>query len=204
MAFRFDRYTELNVKDIINHRAATLRAISFSGIQGTPINTEFHCDQLKDDYYGNDLYIFILIRSPLLGRGPKNFPRSDYPPISDPKCLDTSLNVFLINFCNIRGLRFNFQFVEHHLSSNKPYLLFLTETQLSEDTGSRPCFVPSYFLYSHFPSKARCCVYVHNELTCSCAHALESSEFSILWLRLNSTLKLFFSVLSMPPRTPRL
>ncbi|MPC23839.1 hypothetical protein E2C01_016906 [Portunus trituberculatus] len=49
----------------------------------------------------------------------------------DLKCLDNSLD-FFINFCNIRRLRFNFQSVEHHLSSTKPHLLFLTETQLSE------------------------------------------------------------------------
>ncbi|MPC84149.1 hypothetical protein E2C01_078877 [Portunus trituberculatus] len=31
-----------------------------------------------------------------------------------------------------------------------------------------------------------CCVYVRNDLTCSHTHALESSEFSTIWLRLNS------------------
>ncbi|MPC14154.1 hypothetical protein E2C01_006910 [Portunus trituberculatus] len=69
---------------------------------------------------------------------------------------------------------------EHHLSSTKPHLLFLTETQLSEATDSSPFFVRSYFLYSHFRSKARCCVYVCNDLTYSCAHALESSKFSTI------------------------
>ncbi|MPC32612.1 hypothetical protein E2C01_025932 [Portunus trituberculatus] len=91
---------------------------------------------------------------------------------------------FYINFCNIRGLRSNFQSVEHHLSSTKPHLLFLTETQLSEATDSGPFSVPSYFLYSHFRSKAGCCIYVRNDLTCSRAHALESSEFFAIWLRL--------------------
>ncbi|MPC53492.1 hypothetical protein E2C01_047386 [Portunus trituberculatus] len=71
------------------------------------------------------------------GEGTKNVPRLDS--LSDNhKYLDTSLNFFYINFCNIRGLRSNFQSVEHHLSSTKPHLLFLTETQLSE--------VPFYFL----------------------------------------------------------
>src|ERR1700755_3229850 len=36
---------------------------------------------------------------------------------------------FFINFCNSRGLFSNFPFVEHHLSSSKPHLSFLTETQ---------------------------------------------------------------------------
>ncbi|MPC75529.1 hypothetical protein E2C01_069919 [Portunus trituberculatus] len=85
-----------------------------------------------------------------------NVPRSDCSSYSDPKCLDTSLNFFFISFCNIRGLRSNFQSVEHYLSSTKPHL-FLTETQLSEATDSSPFSVPSYFLYSHFLSKVGCC-----------------------------------------------
>ncbi|MPC13805.1 hypothetical protein E2C01_006552 [Portunus trituberculatus] len=80
-------------------------------------------------------------------------PKSDASLSDDHKCLDTSLNFFYINFCNIHGLRSNFQCVEHHLSSTKPHLRFLTETELSQAT------VTSYFLYSHFRSKAGCCVY---------------------------------------------
>ncbi|MPC28296.1 hypothetical protein E2C01_021497 [Portunus trituberculatus] len=110
----------------------------------------------------------------------KNVPRSDCSLVGDPKCLDISLNFFFINFCNIRSLRSNFQSVEHHLSSIKPYLLFFTETQLSVATDSSSCSVPSYFLYSHFRSKAGCCVYVRNDLTCSRAHTLESSKFSTI------------------------
>ncbi|MPC89480.1 hypothetical protein E2C01_084431 [Portunus trituberculatus] len=91
--------------------------------------------------------------------------RSDFPLVGNPKCLNTSLNFFFINLYNIRGLRSNFQFVEHHLSSTEPPLLFFTETQLSEATDSSPSSVPSYFLYSHFRFKAGCCVYVRNDLT---------------------------------------
>ena len=98
----------------------------------------------------------------------------------EPKCIDTPLTFFSINFCNIRDLRSNFQFVEHHLSYTKPHLLFLTETQVSEATDSNPFSVPSYFLYPHFRSKAGCCVYVRNDITCSRAHALESFEFSTI------------------------
>ncbi|MPC40599.1 hypothetical protein E2C01_034161 [Portunus trituberculatus] len=119
------------------------------------------------------------------GEGTKNVPRSDASLVNDPKCFDTSLN-FYINFRNIRCLRSNFQYMEHHLSSTKPHHLFLTETQLSGATDSSPFSVSSYFLYSHFYSKTGCCVYVRNDLTCSRAHGLESSEFSTIWLRLNS------------------
>ena len=48
---------------------------------------------------------------------------------------------------------------------------------------SSPFSVPSYFLYSHFQSKAGCCAYVRNNITCTRAHNLESSEFSTIWLR---------------------
>ena len=57
---------------------------------------------------------------------------------------------------------------------------------MSQATDSSPCSVPSYFPYPHFRFKAECCVYVCNDITCSRAHALESSEFSTIWLRLQS------------------
>ncbi|MPC11168.1 hypothetical protein E2C01_003826 [Portunus trituberculatus] len=114
------------------------------------------------------------------GEVTKNVPRSDAS-LSDDHNFST-----LTYLCNIRGLGSNFQSVEHHLSSTKPHHLFLTETQLSEATDSGPFSILSYFLYSHFRSKAGCCVYVCNDLTCSRAHALESSEFYTIWLRLNS------------------
>ena len=118
------------------------------------------------------------------GEGTINVPSSDGSSGMDSRCLDTSSNFLYINFCNIRGIRSNFQSVEHHLSSSKPHLLFLTETQVSVATDSSPFSVPSYFLYSHFQAKAGCCVYVRNDITCSRAHNLDSSEFSTIWLRL--------------------
>ncbi|MPC17127.1 hypothetical protein E2C01_009973 [Portunus trituberculatus] len=91
-------------------------------------------------------------RSPLLERT-KNVPRSNASLSDDHKCLDISLNVFYINFCNICSLRCNFQSVEHQLSSTKPHLFF-TKTKLSEATDSNSFSVPSCFLYSYFHSKA--------------------------------------------------
>ncbi|MPC74323.1 hypothetical protein E2C01_068680 [Portunus trituberculatus] len=44
------------------------------------------------------------------------------------------------------------------------------------------CFL--LLLYPHFLSKAGWCGYVRNDLSCSCTHALKSSEFSTIWLRL--------------------
>ncbi|MPC60082.1 hypothetical protein E2C01_054118 [Portunus trituberculatus] len=94
------------------------------------------------------------------GEGTRNFPKSDCFLLGTPNCLDTSLNFFFNNFCNIHSLRSNFQSVEHHLSSTTPHLLFLTETQLFEANDSSPFSVHSYFLYPHFCSIAGCCIYL--------------------------------------------
>ena len=118
------------------------------------------------------------------GKETTNVPRSDCPSADDIGCLDNSFNTFTLDFCNIRGLRSNFQSVEQHLCSTKPHLLFLTETQLFVTTESSPYSVPSYFLYTHFQSKGDCCAYVRNDITCFRAHNFESKEFSTIWLRL--------------------
>ncbi|MPC18590.1 hypothetical protein E2C01_011478 [Portunus trituberculatus] len=96
------------------------------------------------------------------GEGTRHVSKSDSSLGDHPKCLDTSLNFFFINFCNIRNLRSNFKFIEHHLSSTKPHLFF-TETQLFEATDSSPFSGPSYFLYPHFCFKAGCCIYMRND-----------------------------------------
>ncbi|MPC59609.1 hypothetical protein E2C01_053633 [Portunus trituberculatus] len=132
----------------------------------------------------------------LSGEDTRIFPRSDYSFAIDHKCFETSLNFFFINFCNIRYLRPNFQSVEHSLSSTIPHLLFLTKTQLPDATDSSPFSVPSYLLYTHFRSKAGCYVYVRIDLTCSRSHALESSKFSTIWIRLKRhSLNKFFSAI---------
>ncbi len=120
-------------------------------------------------------------------RGIINVPRPDPTPGDDPtRCRGSFFHSFSIHFCNIRGLRSNFHSVEHHFSSSKPRLLFLTNTQVSEATDSNLYSVLSYFLYPQFHSKAGCCVYVRNDITCSRAHQLDSSEFSTIWLKVNS------------------
>src|ERR1700755_888472 len=110
---------------------------------------------------------------------------------------------FFINFCNIRGLFSNLHFVKHHLSSSRPHLLFLAETQVSECSDSKPYSVSSYCLYPQFSAKGGCCAYVRNDVVCSRVSNLESSEFSTLWLKLscNSTTKFICSVYLSPNST---
>ncbi len=110
------------------------------------------------------------------------------PPSSDgdsQRCLDNSSKFFFTNFCNILGLRSNFHFIEHHLSSSKPHLLFLTETKVSGAAESNLYSVLSYCPYCNFQSRAGCCVYVRNDILCSRYPNLDSTEFSTIWLRLN-------------------
>ena len=55
---------------------------------------------------------------------------------------------------------------------------------------------------THFCSKSGCCVYVRNDIICSRAHALESSEFSTIWLRLQShSLTKFFCAVYLSPNS---
>src|ERR1700755_2927481 len=110
---------------------------------------------------------------------------------------------FFINFCNIRGLFTNFHFVEHHLSSSRPHFLFLTETQVSECSDSKPYSVSSYCLYPQFSAKGGCCAYVRNDFVCSRVSNFDASEFSTLWLKLscNSTTKFICSVYLSPNST---
>src|ERR1700755_378802 len=83
-----------------------------------------------------------------------------------PACPDAR-SIFFINFCNIRCLHSNFHFVEHHLSSSRPHLLFLTETKMFESSNSKPCSVFSSCLYSQFSNKSGCCTYVCSDIVCS-------------------------------------
>src|ERR1700755_2185976 len=119
-----------------------------------------------------------------------------------PACPDAR-SIFFINFCIRRCLNSNFHFVEHHLSSSRPHLLFLTETQMFERSDSKPYSVSSYCLYPPFSAKGGCCAYVRNDVVCSRVSNLESSEFSTLWLRLSchSTTKLICSVYLSPNST---
>lgn len=106
------------------------------------------------------------------------------------RCLDTSSNFLCTNFCIIRGLGFNFKHADNQLFSSKPHLLFLTEMEVCVATDNSCSSVPSYFLYSHFHTKAGCCVYVRNDILCSCAHNIESSEFSTTFYDFNVNLLL--------------
>src|ERR1700755_1425694 len=71
-----------------------------------------------------------------------------------PACPDAR-SIFFINFCNIRCLHSNFHFVEHHLSSSRPHLLFLTETLRCLSTlTANPIMLPPNVSILNFQPKA--------------------------------------------------
>ncbi|MPC58327.1 hypothetical protein E2C01_052325 [Portunus trituberculatus] len=89
------------------------------------------------------------------GEGTRNVLRLDCSLAGNPKCLDTSLNSFFMNFCNNRGLR---------------------------QLRIGPALFPRIFSILIFRSKAGCYVYVHNDLTCSRAMLFNLLSFQQVWL----------------------
>ena len=86
---------------------------------------------------------------------------------------------FFINFCNIRGLFTNFPFVEHHLSSSKPHLLFLTETRCLSVLTANLILLPPTVSILNFQPKA-----VVEHMCSTMLFAL----VSLIWSLLNSLL----------------
>lgn len=114
------------------------------------------------------------------------------------KCFDNSL-LFFINQCNIRGLHSDF-YVEHYFSYPKPHLLFLAEKQTYESTVCNFYSVSSYYLHSNVQSKAECCFYEGNGITCWRAHDFDFSELSVFWLTLNQKcLNKYFCAIYLSP-----
>ena len=123
----------------------------------------------------------------LSGEEIKNVPRLNHSLDGDSRCLDTSSNFSTLISATFAVL----------------YLIFILWNTNSPPLNlifSSPFSVPFFFLYSHFRFKAGCCAYVRNKITCSHAHALESSEFSTIWRIINchSTTKFFCAVYRSP------
>ncbi|KAJ8726649.1 hypothetical protein PYW07_001347 [Mythimna separata] len=72
--------------------------------------------------------------------------------------------------------------VHHHLETDKPHLLFLTETQIRCPSDAAYLNYPGYSLEHHFLQRAGVCVYVRNDICCQRLRHLEDPSFSTLWL----------------------
>ncbi|MPC88755.1 hypothetical protein E2C01_083675 [Portunus trituberculatus] len=66
---------------------------------------------------------------------------SDTSPVKDPNCLDTSLNFFYINFCNIRSLRSNFNL----WNTTSPLLNLILFSSLKHSCLRQLTVAPSLF-----------------------------------------------------------
>lgn len=114
-------------------------------------------------------------------RGPACESRANKPSPKNPR------TPFLIQFCNIRGLNSNLDDVHHHLQTNKPQILFLTETQLKQSNSNSPHLsCPGYDLHDSFRLKGGVCVYVRSDLSYSRQTSLESSEHDVIWMKLST------------------
>ena len=106
---------------------------------------------------------------------------------------------FSIHYTNIRGLSSNLSSVEHHLSSNSPNILLLSETQLSNDVLTSPFFISNYNLHSRVRFKGGVCAYSNINTPVARLKDLESPNFDVMWLKVclpTTTLVLCFAYCS--------
>src|SRR5277367_6173718 len=86
----------------------------------------------------------------------------------------------LIHYTNIRGLDSNRSSVDYHLSTYKPDLLLLSETQVHEDFNSSHLNVSNYNLISHFRLKSGVCAYARSIIPVTQMSTLETPEYDAL------------------------
>ncbi|CAH2019809.1 unnamed protein product [Acanthoscelides obtectus] len=84
-----------------------------------------------------------------------------------------------ICFSNICGINTNINAVHHYLQSNRPAVLFLAETKISETAPINHLNFPNY-------ENGGVVAFVRSSLACSRDLSLESDRKDILWLRLSS------------------
>lgn len=90
-----------------------------------------------------------------------------------------------VDFCNIRGLHTNINAVHHHLETEKPAMLFLTETQISCPADTSYLHYPGYNLEHLFLRKAGVCMYIRGDICCRRLNSLEDKDLSIMWIRVD-------------------
>ncbi|XP_045511489.1 uncharacterized protein LOC123706298 [Colias croceus] len=88
---------------------------------------------------------------------------------------------FKVHLTNIRGLHSNLPSVHYHLETEKPHLLFLTETQIKNPADATYLKYPGYSIEYNFKPKAGACVYVRDDICLLRLRQLEEPSFSVLW-----------------------
>ncbi|XP_061724920.1 uncharacterized protein LOC133530879 [Cydia pomonella] len=87
-----------------------------------------------------------------------------------------------VHLSNIRGLHSNLNAVHHHLETEKPALLFLSETQIRCPADVAYLCYPGYSLEHNFKPRAGVCVYARDDICCRRLRCFEDPNFSTLWV----------------------
>ncbi|KAJ0177088.1 hypothetical protein K1T71_007097 [Dendrolimus kikuchii] len=86
-----------------------------------------------------------------------------------------------VHLTNIRGLHSNLVAVHHHLETEKPALLFLSETQIRPPSDVSYLSYPGFTLEHNFKSRAGVCLYTRDDVCYRRLRNLEDHRFSVLW-----------------------
>ncbi|XP_022838082.1 uncharacterized protein LOC111365117 [Spodoptera litura] len=89
---------------------------------------------------------------------------------------------FIVHLSNIRGLHSNVNAVHHHLETENPTLLFLSETQIRCPSDVSYLDYPGFSLEHNFVPHAGVCVYVRDGICYRRLRNLEDPSFSALWI----------------------
>ncbi|CAG4956470.1 unnamed protein product [Colias eurytheme] len=79
------------------------------------------------------------------------------------------------------------EIIHHHLETDKPHLLFLTETQIRCPPDSSYLGYPGYSLEHNFRPKAGVCAYVRDDICSQRLRHLEDHNFSVLWIMIETS-----------------
>lgn len=86
-----------------------------------------------------------------------------------------------VHLTNIRGLHSNLVAVHHHLETEKPTLLFLSETQIGPPSDVAYLTYPGYTLEHNFKPHAGVCLYARDDICYRRLRNLEDPSLSTLW-----------------------
>lgn len=95
----------------------------------------------------------------------------------------------LHTFSLIRGLHSNILAVHHHLETESPALLFLTDTQIACPLDTEYLSYPGFSLEHQFRLRVGVCLYTRDDIYCRRLRSLEEPNFSVLWLLVDISLE---------------
>ncbi|KAJ0180804.1 hypothetical protein K1T71_004208 [Dendrolimus kikuchii] len=94
-----------------------------------------------------------------------------------------------VHLSNIRGLHSNLVSVHHHLETEKPHLLFLSETQIGPPSNVAYLSYPGFTLEHNFKARAGVCMYARDDICYRRLRNLEDPSFSTLWALVDTGLE---------------